>query len=325
MGKISVIVPIYNVEKYIERCLKSILEQSYQEFEIICVDDCGQDGSIRIVEKFKNQYPDKIKIVYSDINMGLGAARDKGLKAAQGKYITFVDSDDYLKDDFLKRYINAAQESHADIVIGGYIRAEGEKNIEKSINVEDNNIGWTYVNAWAKLYKREFLEKNQITFCGVRRYEDEGFTYRTLLADPIITNIQYSGYYYYLNTESITQSVKKDRTGIIEEYFGTVEAQIENLKKAKNKKEILKYCLVSGLNANLLYNGKGCGIKKMKSLYKRYNKLVEKIDKNICNNKYVSMRYLKSEPCKKRVATWIVLRLRKIKLDRVVFYLISLI
>ncbi len=82
MSKVSVIVPVYNVEQYIKRCLKSILDQSWQDFEILCVDDCGQDQSISIIEQMQKEYPQKIKILYGEQNMGLGAARDRGMKAA---------------------------------------------------------------------------------------------------------------------------------------------------------------------------------------------------------------------------------------------------
>ena len=105
MSKVSVIVPVYNVEQYIKRCLKSILDQSWQDFEILCVDDCGQDQSISIIEQMQKEYPQKIKILYGEQNMGLGAARDRGMKAASGEYIAFIDSDDYLKRNFLETYM----------------------------------------------------------------------------------------------------------------------------------------------------------------------------------------------------------------------------
>ena len=107
MSKVSVIVPVYNVEQYIKRCLKIILDQSWQDFEILCVDDCGQDQSISIIEQMQKEYPQKIKILYGEQNMGLGAARDRGMKVASGEYIAFIDSDDYLKRNFLETYMHA--------------------------------------------------------------------------------------------------------------------------------------------------------------------------------------------------------------------------
>ena len=267
MSKVSVIVPVYNVEQYIKRCLKSILDQSWQDFEILCVDDCGQDQSISIIEQMQKEYPQKIKILYGEQNMGLGAARDRGMKAASGEYIAFIDSDDYLK--------------------------------------------------------RKFLEDNHLSFYGVRRYEDEGFMYRCLACHPVVELMAYSGYYYYMNSESITRSSKSDRTGIVKEYFQTVNKLADTVKCDRETQPLLNYCLVSGLTANMLYNGQGCGGKKMKELYIQYNKLLNKIDRDICKNKYIALKYLKSEPAKKRYTTWLILRLRKIGLDRLLFFLVS--
>ena len=324
MRKISVIVPIYNVEKYIGRCLESILKQTCQDFEIICVDDCGQDSSMQIVEKFHNENAEKIKIIYGDKNCGLGAARDKGILAAEGEYITFVDSDDYLERTFLETYLRYAEENRSDVVIGGYIRDINGKFSEIPINVSEKYSEWVTVYAWAKLYRTEFLKTHNLSFCGIRRYEDEGFGYRLLLAEPKVKKIGYCGYYYYMNENSITQSVKKDRTGIIEEYFGTVRKTAVGLKGESGKKELLDYCLVSGLVANILYNGQGCGVKRMKEIYRKFDEFLNIFTPDICCNRYVALRYLKSEPKKKRYATWLVVRLRKIKLDKLIFELVSM-
>ena len=323
MSKVSVIVPVYNVEQYIKRCLKSILDQSWQDFEILCVDDCGQDQSISIIEQMQKEYPQKIKILYGEQNMGLGAARDRGMKAASGEYIAFIDSDDYLKRNFLETYMHAAQKKDADIIVGGYIRDVNGKLSETPIDVNDDTFVWMNVSACTKVYKRKFLEDNHLSFYGVRRYEDEGFMYRCLACHPVVELMAYSGYYYYMNSESITRSSKSDRTGIVKEYFQTVNKLADTVKCDRETQPLLNYCLVSGLTANMLYNGQGCGGKKMKELYVQYNKLLNKIDRDICKNKYIALKYLKSEPAKKRYTTWLILRLRKIGLDRLLFFLVS--
>ena len=305
------------------RCLKSILDQSWQDFEILCVDDCGQDQSISIIEQMQKEYPQKIKILYGEQNMGLGAARDRGMKAASGEYIAFIDSDDYLKRNFLETYMHAAQKKDADIIVGGYIRDVNGKLSETPIDVNDDTFVWMNVSACTKVYKRKFLEDNHLSFYGVRRYEDEGFMYRCLACHPVVELMAYSGYYYYMNSESITRSSKSDRTGIVKEYFQTVNKLADTVKCDRETQPLLNYCLVSGLTANMLYNGQGCSGKKMKELYIQYNKLLNKIDRDICKNKYIALKYLKSEPAKKRYTTWLILRLRKIGLDRLLFFLVS--
>lgn len=325
MDKVSVIVPVYNVEKYVERCLRSVLNQTYKNFEIICVDDCGTDHSIQIIEQIQKEFPQKIKIIYGEINKGLGAARDKGLSTADGEYVSFVDSDDYLKTDFLETYISVMKEKNADIVVGGYIRDVEGKFSETKIDTKDLSYTWMNVSACTKIYRRKFLEDNHLSFLGVRRYEDEGFMYRSLVCAPRVELINYSGYYYYMNSESITRNLNKDRTKIVEEYLQTVRKINMTVQCQGDTKELLNYCLVSGLTANLIYNSMGCGKKRMNILYSKYDALIKEIDKNICKNKYIALKFLKSEPWKKRYATWLILRLRKIKLDRAVFFLISII
>lgn len=327
MEKVSVIVPIYNVEKYIRRCLESIVRQEYTNLEIICVDDRGQDGSMEIVSEFQKKYPDKFVIVHNAENKGLGAARDEGMKVATGSYIAFIDSDDYIKKDFISRYMEGFRNPLTDVVMGGYIRDENGKYTEYPPDICDPEAIWVNVSAWVKMYRRKFLEQYGLNFNGVRRYEDEGFLYRILMKNPKIEAIAYSGYYYWLNPESITRSKKNDRAGIFKEYAANVrKMSCELLNEcAPSKRELLSYCLVAGLTANLLYNARGCGIHKMQELYELYNQIVLEISENICGNKYIKLKYLKSEPVLKRYATWLVLRFRKIKADKILFLADSLI
>lgn len=114
---VSVVVPVYNVEKYLERCVDSLLKQTYQNLEIILVDDGSTDGSLKIMEKYA-QEDDRIHLVQHEKNRGLFQARITGSEAAHGKYIAFVDSDDYVSLDYYRLLVRQAQNTGADIVIG---------------------------------------------------------------------------------------------------------------------------------------------------------------------------------------------------------------
>lgn len=323
--KVSIIIPVYNVEKYIRRCLESVLKQTYHEIEIIIVDDCGQDQSMAIVEEIALQYPESIKIIYSEKNVGLGAARDKGMREATGEYIAFVDSDDYIKSDFIERYMQAVEKEESDIIVGGYIRATKKKEKEYLPNSQDLTYPWVNISAWTKIYKKDFLQKYSLDFCGVRRYEDEGFAYIILLSNPHITIISYAGYYYWLNKESITKSKKQNRDEIYCEYEKNVRNFIQTCKYRGQKRELLEYCIASALTANLLYNGKGTGMKRMMQLYGSYKKTLSMLCEKIDRNRYIGLKYLKSEPLKRRYAMWMVMKLRKLKIDIVLFMLVSII
>ena len=325
MKKVSVIIPVYNVEKYIKRCLASVLGQTYSELEVIIVDDCGQDSSMEIVEEIASRYSDKIKIIYSQKNVGLGAARDKGIKEATGEYIVFVDSDDYIKSDFVEKYIETAERKKADIVVGGYLRATEKRETEYLPDVSDLTYPWVNVSAWTKIYRTEFLQKNSLDFQGIRRYEDEGFAYRVLLKNPYVVIIPYAGYYYWLNQESITKSKKQNRGDIYCEYEKNTRNLIKLCQYDKQKVELLEYCIASALTANLLYNGKGVGRKRMLQFYKGYNETLGMLNKNIENNRFIGLKYLKNEPFKRRYAMWLVMRLKKLKLDKIMFMIDSII
>lgn len=326
MKKVSVIVPVYNVEVFLSRCLESILQQTYQNFEIICVDDCGQDKSMDIVSQYKEKYPDSIKCVHHNENKGLGFARDTGMKIAEGEYLLFVDSDDYIKENYIETYVKCMEENDLDVAVGGYIRDNNGALSEYRLQREKDCF-WVYVTAWAKMYRKSFLEEKRINFRGIRRYEDEQFTYRILMNNPKIAILDYSGYYYFNNSASITQNKSVGRTNLVLEYIKSIEKFYFEVKEhAKNEgmQEIIEYCLIAGLIANALYNGRGCGVQKMKKIYEQVNSFFEVLEDNPCNNRYVSLKYLKSEAAKKRYATWLIVQLRRIKLEWLVFLAVSL-
>lgn len=327
MDKVSIIVPIYNVEQYIERCLDSILQQSYSQIELICVDDCGNDGSMQIVRDYSEKYPDKVKIICANKNQGLGAARDFGTQNATGEYVMYIDSDDYITKDYVEMFIKAAQKESFDLVIGGYIRDESG-SFSKVQPSQDMNEAWMHCTACCKIYKRSFLEDNNLTFRGIRRYEDELFCYRVLLKKPKVCIINYAGYYYCLNRDSITQNKKVDRTEIFLQYILNIRTFLEEIyceKVYENEDwKILQYCLVARLTACLLYNGRGCGTKKMMRLFNEYNAILNFLQK-VDAVKIGFFKELSSEDFKMHYATWLVLKFRKFRMEKILFKIDSLI
>lgn len=323
MEKVSVIIPIYQVEQTIACCLQSVIDQTYKNIEIICVDDCGNDRSVQIVERIMKQYPDKIRLIHGEKNEGLGGARDKGLYAAEGDFVAFLDSDDYLEKDFIEKYMQA-MDKHFDIVIGNFIRVTPECRHALSVDVSDETFPWENVSACTKLYRRSFLERNKIDFAGIRRYEDIIFTYKILLHKPKIRLINYAGYNYCLNEESITQSKRKDRSVFVEEYMENIHEFLNGLGREIKRNTMFGYCMISNLNAVLLFNGRGCGIKKMKGIYKNYKYLLGRIYTECYSGSKVRSCALKGESWKKKYSTWLILHLQKFKSDEILFLLISL-
>lgn len=190
MPKISVIIPVYNTEKYLKKCLDSIIFQTLEDIEIICIDDCSLDFSKQILEEYSNK-DGRIKLIYNEKNMGLSYTRNRGIDSANGQYIRFVDSDDFmdlnsLEDtffladkydlDFLKfRYEREFNHSKITVVEYG---ADIDSYIFSGIDLlEKFMVGHILdVSACTSLIKRDFLEKHNIRFYEGIYFEDFLFT-----------------------------------------------------------------------------------------------------------------------------------------------------
>lgn len=224
MIKVSVIVPVYNVEDYLIECLTSIINQTLKEIEIICIDDCGTDNSINILKEYAKK-DDRIRIISHKENKGLGPARNTGIKESKGEYISFIDSDDYISRDYLENLYNTIIKYDTDIVSTINIkRVVGEAislysiNINKYLSIfqkifnknhfegisnanikdeKENTKNYPFVVAWNKLYKRSFLLDNDLFFMDIKKgSEDEDFYQRLLLNSPSISYNHKSIYYY---------------------------------------------------------------------------------------------------------------------------------
>lgn len=208
--KISVIVPIYNVEKYLRKCIKSIINQTYQNLEIILVDDGATDNSGEICEEYAKK-DNRIKVIHK-VNGGLSDARNAGIEVATGDYIGFVDSDDYIAEDMYQYLLDLLLLNQADISICGYELVEENKiqNIKKII--ADRKEIWdskkaiiellkqekVHDYAWNKLYKKQLFD--QVKYPYGRKMEDLGTTYQLFeLSNYIVLGNQKK--YFYLQRE----------------------------------------------------------------------------------------------------------------------------
>ena len=180
--KFSIILPVYNVEKYIEKCINSILNQTYTDFEIVVVNDETPDNSMEIVEKIAELYPDKINIV-NQKNKGLGGARNTGVANAKGDYVLFVDSDDYIESNTLEVIYNQIKETPCDILEFNYYEVSPKGKILKRLTMSDKNDFVTKKEDIAKLllgspiacnkvFCREFFIESGVLFPEKTLYED---------------------------------------------------------------------------------------------------------------------------------------------------------
>ena len=212
---ISVIVPVYNVEDYLRKCIDSLIDQTLKDIEIILVDDGSTDKSGNICDEYVLK-DNRVKVVHKE-NGGLSDARNTGIDIARGKYISFIDSDDWIEIQMLERLYNLAIANEADIVQGDYIKVYDENitvrnisenimkyNSEKILNelYRDNSIKTVVV--WNKIYKRELF--NNIRFPKGKLHEDEFTTYKVLHKANLIIDTNAPIYYYRQREDSIMNS-----------------------------------------------------------------------------------------------------------------------
>ncbi len=182
MPKVSIIVPVYNVELYLIKCLDSLVDQTLKDIEIIAVNDGSTDNSKQILEIYSKKYPEKIKVLQK-INGGLSDARNFGIPHATGEYIAFLDSDDYVEPDMYEKMYKEAIEENSDMVECDFIwEYSNKKKIDKGksyINKKEMMI-YGRVVAWNKLIKKSVLDNAKIEFPKGLRYEDVEFFYKII-------------------------------------------------------------------------------------------------------------------------------------------------
>lgn len=206
--KVSIVVPVFNAEKTIKRCIESLLQQTYQNIQIIVINDGSKDQSLKICQEYQFQDP-RIDVITHE-NRGVSYTRNKGIKHATGKYLMFVDSDDYVEPNMIEKYIEAMMQNKADVVIGGiHFLNENKGNYDKVPSVvgelqkrefwkalcaEDNSI-WGYVPN--KMYKTQIIKKYNLIFNeNMKAQEDLAFALDYFATIEKFYVINYCGYNY---------------------------------------------------------------------------------------------------------------------------------
>lgn len=292
--KLSIIVPVYGVEKYIDKCLNSLVKQSLKEIEIIVVNDGTKDNSQKIIDKYVKKYPDKIKS-YIKENGGQGSARNYGLKKASGEYIGYVDSDDFVEKDMYKKLYNKAKENNYDIVVcGNYNVSEDyqNKNIDAFINnynTDLENIFFGKMAVWNKIYKRDILIKNKLEFKEKVWYEDLAFTLKAIMNSNTFAFIDEPLYDYLIREGSTMNNSNVQRNLEILDAFNDILSYIKHNKKEEYFSKIeflaIDHIYISAIVRVL----KAEADDKVKR--ETINKLIDYMNKkfpNYKNNKYIN-------------------------------------
>ncbi len=237
---ISIIIPVYNVEEYIIDCLRSVVEQDVI-MEILLIDDCGRDNSIAVAQSYLEAQPklrpEQWRIIKHEKNRGLSAARNTGMDAASGKYIYFLDSDDYLPANSLKSLLDKAERQKATLTIGDIELDKGgywqlrldDKHLLKGDEVLEAYIRRQWFEmAWNKLILREFLIENKLYFIEGLIHEDEVWSLRLACLQPSLACVLHETYFY-----------RNDRVGSIMNQC----RKHDRLKASLNRLIVFNHCI----------------------------------------------------------------------------------
>ena len=296
--KVSVVVPVYNVEKYLKRCLDSIINQTYKNIEIILVNDGSKDNSRDICEEYEKNF-DNIILINQE-NGGLSAARNTGLKYVKGEAVTFVDSDDWLELDAIAYYVDSMKKYNVDMVVTNNIRTKDyQKNIlqpnnikeevltqedyaKKFFKIDGNSIEYY---AWSKLYKREIME--DVEFPVGLFAEDVLGTFRYMKNSQSIFYSNKITYNYFINDNGLTAKFG-DKDFDLEKIWDTIVEESEGYEN----KNFLKYAVINRkrIDFNLL-----CRIalaENKEENIEKYNRKITELLKSIKENKQLLLEYL---------------------------------
>lgn len=246
--KLSIIAAVYNLEKYLPRCLDALVNQTLKEIEILCVDDGSTDSAPQIIEDYKNRYPNLIKVFHKE-NGGEFTTRNYGLERAVGEYVTFVDTDDWVEPNWAEKLYNAAKENNADLAVCGFERIDLETNrvvatnmtnfgnSVKNISPDDDYLLFINPAPWNKVYKREKIK--DLSFLPFRGFNDTMFLASCYTKMSKIAFVPDVLYHYYLRYDSQIHSVNENDVDNLKKYL----LSVKNLYIESNKYEQMKYIL----------------------------------------------------------------------------------
>ena len=244
--KVSIIVPVYKVEKYLRRSMDSLVNQTLDGVEIICINDGSPDNCLSILKEYKEKYLDKNIVIIDKKNEGVWKGRFDDIAAATGEYIGFTDSDDYITLDYAEKLYNAAKKNNADISVSGFYRVDTDTEHVystemtgyegKIINMEKNPEEILSINTalWNKLYKAEILKNMKNLENPPRILDDMMFLLLVYLNTKTIAFINDPLYYYMVRQDSIMGQIKKEQIESTEKAMVEIKKIYQNDKQGKN-------------------------------------------------------------------------------------------
>ena len=273
--KLSIVAAVYNLEKYLPRCLDALVGQTLQEIEIICVDDGSTDSAPQIIDEYARKYPEKVKAFHKE-NGGEFTTRNYGLERATGEYVTFIDTDDYVEPDWAEKLYNAAKENNADMSVCGFERIDLDTGKVVSTNmtqfgkcvkeVEGIDDFVLFINPapWNKIYKLEKVK--DLRFLNFRGFNDMIFLASSYTKIGKIAFVPDVLYHYFLRYDSQIHNVNEQDVINFKKYLLDLKQLYIEQGKYENMKYLLDLLVFIHLGTSVMYRAsydKSIDIKKM--------------------------------------------------------------
>lgn len=251
--EVSIIIPVYNARDSIAKCIDSIINQTFLNFEVILVNDGSTDDTLSVLLKYEHDY-ENIRVI-NKRNEGVAVTRNKAIFEAKGKYIMFIDNDDFIDKDYIETFYKEIELRNADIIVGGYRRVSEKKELFKVRLTDTDWDKYIVISPWAKIYRRDFIIENNIEFLNYILGEDVYFNLVAYSKTKSVWCIPYIGYNWFDNHESISNTAHKGfkKEADILFLFNQLDSKIDlrdDYTKYYLKRFYIYYLLYSGRTAS---------------------------------------------------------------------------
>lgn len=306
MKKVSVIVPVYNTEKYLKRCLDSLVKQTLDEVEIIVIEDDSIDDSKKIVKQYEKKYKDKITVIYNKENMGIGYNRNLGIKKATGKFIAFVDSDDYVDDNYLKDMYEEAIKNELDLVVCDLRKVDENYNVIgydvirnfEITSLKENPMLILQINLGPanKLFAKELFKDKTARFSEEYKYEDLAVIPKLISSAKRVGKVNNVYYNYVIHAQSQTMTMNEKVFDVLD-VLNVVNSYLKELNYYDEIKEYVEFLNIRTIFRYTLQQ-KRQQDKKVRNEF--INRAFEFLNTNFPNWRKNSI-YLKRNPLKRLI------------------------
>lgn len=322
---VSIIIPVYNAEKYLRKCLNSLLEQTYQNFEVIFVNDGSTDNSQNILEEFSRADVERFRI-FTKENGGQSSARNLALQYVRGEYITFLDSDDYYDKKYLETLYWVAKENDSDVVISGQKKVDENGKVYLNIDYPVAKYPDTVMrrlNFSGKIYRTDYMRKHKMKFAEGKTYEDNPFNLIMIFLARNLVILPYSGYYQVGHPGSTTTKKIEEEKLPYNEIENSI-SYILNHKSEINDYEVFEFTVLSFFtyfifqaNKKHMYlsiEDRKSDVKVIMNLCEYVQRLLKKYMPEYWKNRYIGIFKNKELQFNQRAGVWLFVKLSRTNL-----------